>query len=125
MAQLESLHALCCRQLLDARLLCQVMCDAYEPPRDTADGKHIADMKPIPTNTRHACAVAMEKAAKEEPWFGIEQVRPSSTGGRICICVLSAAQCCSDPCFLHKKRCRVQVVECNVHKACASISRLR
>jgi hypothetical protein len=69
------LPALCCWQLYANRLLCQVMCDAYEPPRDTADGKHIADMKPIPTNTRHACAVAMEKAAKEEPWFGIEQVR--------------------------------------------------
>ena len=27
----------------------------------------------IPTNTRAACAVAMEKAKAEEPWFGIEQ----------------------------------------------------
>ena len=49
-----------------------VMADAYEPPRDK-DGKHV-DMKPIPTNSRHACAEAMKKAAKEEPWFGIEQV---------------------------------------------------
>jgi glutamine synthetase len=49
-----------------------VMCDAYEPPRDI-DGKHI-DMKPIPTNTRYACAEAMKKAEAEEPWFGIEQV---------------------------------------------------
>ena len=54
--------------------LVQVMCATYEPPRDPPDGKHV-DMKPLPTNTRHACAVAMEKAAKEEPWFGIEQVR--------------------------------------------------
>lgn len=53
--------------------LVQVMCATYEPPRDPPDGKHV-DMKPLPTNTRHACAVAMEKAAKEEPWFGIEQV---------------------------------------------------
>lgn len=52
----------------------QVMCATYEPPRDPPDGKHV-DMKPLPTNTRHACAVAMEKAASEEPWFGIEQVR--------------------------------------------------
>jgi hypothetical protein len=28
---------------------------------------------PIPTNTRAACAEAMEKAEAEEPWFGIEQ----------------------------------------------------
>ena len=28
---------------------------------------------PIPTNTRAACAAAMDKAAGEEPWFGIEQ----------------------------------------------------
>ena len=55
------------------KLQMQVMCATYEPPRDPPDGKHV-DMKPLPTNTRHACAVAMEKAAKEEPWFGIEQV---------------------------------------------------
>ncbi|CAL8462517.1 g2050 [Coccomyxa elongata] len=48
-----------------------VMADAYEPPRDI-DGKHI-DMKPIPTNTRYACAEVMKKAEAEEPWFGIEQ----------------------------------------------------
>ena len=29
--------------------------------------------QPLPTNSRHDCAVAMEKAAAEEPWFGIEQ----------------------------------------------------
>ena len=49
-----------------------VMADAYEPPRDT-ETTHV-DMKPIPTNRRYACAEAMKKAAKEEPWFGIEQV---------------------------------------------------
>ena len=54
------------------RLPPQVMCATYEPPRDPPDGKHV-DMKPLPTNTRHACAIAMEKAASEEPWFGIEQ----------------------------------------------------
>ena len=52
-----------------------VMADAHEPPRDV-DGKHV-DMKPIPTNTRFACAEAMEKGMKEEPWFGIEQVQMS------------------------------------------------
>jgi len=30
-------------------------------------------VQPLPTNTRHDCAIAMEKAAAEEPWFGIEQ----------------------------------------------------
>lgn len=55
------------------KLYLQVMCSTYEPPRDPPEGKHV-DMKPLPTNTRHACAVAMEKAASEEPWFGIEQV---------------------------------------------------
>ena len=30
-------------------------------------------LQPLPTNTRHDCAIAMEKAAAEEPWFGIEQ----------------------------------------------------
>ncbi len=44
-----------------------VMCDCYEPPRVTADGK-VLDPKPIPTNTRFACAAAMEKAKGEEPW---------------------------------------------------------
>ena len=48
------------------------MADAYEPPRDTPQ-THV-DMKPIPTNTRHACAEVMKKTEAEEPWFGIEQV---------------------------------------------------
>lgn len=47
------------------------MCDAYEPPKAGEEG----ELKPIPTNTRAPCAAAMEKAAAEEPWFGIEQVR--------------------------------------------------
>lgn len=50
-----------------------VMCDTYEPPRMTQDGT-MTDIKPIPTNTRHACNEVMEKAKAEEPWFGIEQV---------------------------------------------------
>ncbi len=33
----------------------------------------MTDIIPIPTNTRAACAEAMEKAEAEEPWFGIEQ----------------------------------------------------
>jgi glutamine synthetase len=49
-----------------------VMCDCYEPPRQNPDGT-VTDLVPIPTNTRAACAAAMEKAADEEPWFGIEQ----------------------------------------------------
>ena len=49
-----------------------VMADAYEPPRDTPQ-THV-DMKPIPTNTRYACAEVMKKTEAEEPWFGIEQV---------------------------------------------------
>lgn len=32
-----------------------VMCDCYEPPRTNDDGTVLA-MKPIPTNTRAACA---------------------------------------------------------------------
>ncbi len=28
---------------------------------------------PIPTNTRYAANIAMEKAKEFEPWFGIEQ----------------------------------------------------
>ncbi|XP_064483243.1 glutamine synthetase-like isoform X2 [Ornithodoros turicata] len=31
------------------------------------------DRKPIPTNTRRSCYKAMENAAGDEPWFGIEQ----------------------------------------------------
>lgn len=49
-----------------------VMCDAYEPPRVKEDGS-VEPIKPIPTNTRFACAAVMEKAKAEEPWFGIEQ----------------------------------------------------
>lgn len=49
-----------------------VMCDAYEPPRLNKDGS-VTPMKAIPTNTRAACAEAMEKVAKHVPWFGIEQ----------------------------------------------------
>ena len=48
------------------------MCDTYEPPRLNKDGT-VTPIKAIPTNTRAACAEAMEKAAKHEPWFGIEQ----------------------------------------------------
>ena len=39
------------------------------PPPPPTSG----ELKPIPTNTRAAAAAAMEKAAAEEPWFGIEQ----------------------------------------------------
>jgi glutamine synthetase len=49
-----------------------VMCDTYEPPRVKPDGT-VVPMKPLPTNTRFACAEVMEKAKDEEPWFGIEQ----------------------------------------------------
>jgi glutamine synthetase len=42
------------------------MCDCYEPPK--AEGGKVLDPKPIPTNTRYACAVAMEKAVAQEPW---------------------------------------------------------
>ncbi|KAJ9529624.1 hypothetical protein QJQ45_014392 [Haematococcus lacustris] len=49
-----------------------VMCDTYEPPRLLPDGT-VVPMKPIPTNTRAACADVMEKVKDEEPWFGIEQ----------------------------------------------------
>lgn len=30
-------------------------------------------VQPLPTNHRYHCNIAMEKAAAEEPWFGIEQ----------------------------------------------------
>ena len=46
-----------------------VLCDAYEPPMAGQEG----ELKAIPTNARALCAAAMEKAAAEEPWFGIEQ----------------------------------------------------
>nr|ADB12589.1 glutamine synthetase II [Pseudochlorella pringsheimii] len=49
-----------------------VLCDCYEPPRQLPDGS-LSELKVIPTNTRAACAAAMEKAKGEEPWFGIEQ----------------------------------------------------
>lgn len=47
----------------------------------TPDG-NVTPLKPIPTNTRAACAEAMEKAKAHEPWFGIEQVRQA--GARVC-----------------------------------------
>lgn len=78
-----------------------VMSDCYEPPRQQDDGS-ISEYKAIPTNTRYipdflactcpqrlqtvclqnltlyatcraACAEAMKRAEKEEPWFGVEQ----------------------------------------------------
>jgi len=45
-----------------------VMCDTY----GYVDEKR-TELKPIPTNTRFAASEIMIKAAKEEPWFGIEQ----------------------------------------------------
>lgn len=39
-----------------------VMCDTYTPGG-----------APLPTNTRHSCAVVMSKAEAEVPWFGLEQ----------------------------------------------------
>eukprot|EP00879_Flechtneria_rotunda_P027112 GHRR01028981.1.p1 GENE.GHRR01028981.1~~GHRR01028981.1.p1 ORF type:complete len:151 (+),score=21.21 GHRR01028981.1:147-599(+) len=44
-----------------------VMSDAYEPPKVSPDGT-VAPPKPIPTNSRYACAAVMEKAKDEEPW---------------------------------------------------------
>ena len=41
-----------------------VMCDTYEPPR-VKDDNSVSDPVPLPTNTRHACAAAMEKAKDE------------------------------------------------------------
>ena len=49
-----------------------VMSDAYLPP-NVGEAKDVP-LTPIPTNTRHACMKVMEECAKEEPWFGIEQV---------------------------------------------------
>lgn len=50
-----------------------VICDTYEPPKPE-DAEKDMKLKPLPTNTRHACNEAMEKAKAEKPWFGIEQV---------------------------------------------------
>ena len=62
-----------------------VMCDAYEPPRVNPDGT-VTAIKPIPTNTRAACAEVMEKCKAEEPWFGIEQAsRSGGVGGHGCV----------------------------------------
>lgn len=49
-----------------------VMCDTYKPP-SPADSGHDIKLEALPTNTRQACNIAMEKAKAEEPWFGIEQ----------------------------------------------------
>jgi len=53
-----------------------VMCDTYKPP-SPADSGHDIKLEALPTNTRQACNVAMEKAKDHKPWFGIEQVHPS------------------------------------------------
>ena len=47
-----------------------VMCDSYEPNKP---GQGAGELKPIPTNTRYACAKFCDAAKAEEPWFGIEQ----------------------------------------------------
>ena len=52
------------------------MADCYQPPSVGEDPN--VPLKPIPTNTRHACMKAMEKVRDEEPWFGIEQVQSPS-----------------------------------------------
>ncbi|KAG7669338.1 hypothetical protein Ndes2526B_g05641 [Nannochloris sp. 'desiccata'] len=49
-----------------------VMCDCYVPPQVNKDGT-VTPIKPIPTNTRFACAAVMEKYKDQDPWFGIEQ----------------------------------------------------
>jgi hypothetical protein len=41
-----------------------VLCDCYAPPRVSADGT-TSKMTAIETNTRHACAAAMQEAAEE------------------------------------------------------------
>jgi glutamine synthetase len=58
-----------------------VMCDTYKPPTP-ADAGHDIKLEALPTNTRHACNIVMEKAKAEVPWFGIEQVQTS----RILLC---------------------------------------
>lgn len=50
-----------------------VLCETLEPPSVDESGNTDGSMKPIPTNTRHECAIVMDKAKAEEPWFGIEQ----------------------------------------------------
>ena len=55
------------------------MCDTYVPPSPEDAEKPDLKLKPLPTNTRHACAEAMEKAKAEVPWFGIEQVNYITT----------------------------------------------
>jgi len=49
-----------------------VLCDCYEPAKILEDGT-TQKMRPIPSNTRAACAEVMKKVEAEEPWFGIEQ----------------------------------------------------
>ena len=49
-----------------------VMCDVYEPAK-VDDAGNITDMKPLPSNTRFACAEIMAKAKESDPWFGVEQ----------------------------------------------------
>jgi hypothetical protein len=41
-----------------------VMCDTYEPPR-VQDDLSVKDPVPLPTNSRHACAAAMDKVKDE------------------------------------------------------------
>ena len=65
-----SFHLCLCRCLGGDNIL--VMCDVYEPAKLDESG-NIQNMKPLPSNTRFACAEVMEKAKDSDPWFGMEQ----------------------------------------------------
>jgi glutamine synthetase len=63
-----------------------VMCDCYEPPKVKPDGT-VQNPVPIPTNTRAACAAAMEKAKDEvRAIFANYFDFATLDDGRICPC---------------------------------------